>query len=132
VLRPGGVLFAAIISRYGALLDLLLRANALHLPGVFPVVEKVVRTGVFDGYGLDLFTTAYFHLPDELPAELDEAGFAEHEILPIEGPAAFVTDFPERWEDDARRQSLLDAARLVEGQGPLLAAGSHILGIAHP
>ena len=130
VLRSPGVLFVAAISRYAAMLDLLLRADLLHEPEIVPIVEKSLRTGRFDGHRDGLFTTAFFHLPEELSEELSTAGFVDPEVLAIEGPGAFVPNFAERWADEARRQALLDAARLVEKDPHMVAAGSHMLGIA--
>jgi hypothetical protein len=41
-----------------------------------------------------------------------------------------VQDFEARWSDPARRQALLDAARLVERDTSLLGMSSHLLMIA--
>ena len=130
VLRPGGVLFVAVISRFAALLDLLLRADRIHEPEVQRIVEVAVDTGVFEGAHDGLFTTAYFHLPRELRDEMSEAGFEEPEILQIEGPGGFVSDFAERWADEARREALLATARLVEREPEMLGAGAHLMGVA--
>jgi hypothetical protein len=59
-------LIAAAISRFAALLDLLVRLDRIHEPGVFDRVEEAVRTGVFRGHERGLFTTAFFHLPTQL------------------------------------------------------------------
>jgi ubiquinone/menaquinone biosynthesis C-methylase UbiE len=130
VLRPEGLLFAAAISRFAALLDLLLRADALHEPGVLTVVESALETGVFRGADAGLFTTAYFHRQRDLHAEVGEAGFAQCEVVHVEGPSAFVSDFEARWKDDDRRDAMMRVARLVENEPELLGAGSHLLAIA--
>lgn len=131
VLRPGGLLFAAAISRFAALIDLLVRLGRLHEPGVFQLVEESVRTGVFPGPGeAELFTSAYFHLPEDLAPEVEEAGFDSARVVPIEGPGAWIQDFEERWADPARKKVMLDAARLVEDEPDMLAASSHLLAIA--
>ncbi len=129
-LRPGGLLFAAVISRYAALLDLLLRKDLLHEDGVVDVVRDGIAAGVFAGAERGLFTTAYFHLPSEVIGEVSDAGFARARLFNIEGPGAFAHDVEERWRDPARRQTLLDAARLVEEDQYLLAASSHLLVVA--
>ena len=129
-LRPGGVLMAAVISRYAALLDLLIHHDRIHEDGVFEAASKAIRTGVFDGTTRDLFTTAYFHLPEEITTEAVTAGLTEARMFNVEGPGAFASDVGERWSDDRRRQALLDAARLVENDPHLLAAASHLLVVA--
>src|SRR5207253_8922574 len=82
VLRPGGLLVAAAISRFAGLLDLLV-AELLHEPDVRPLVAAALESGSVVGTADGLFTTAYFHLPRELRAEVNEAGFSAVEILSI-------------------------------------------------
>ena len=45
------------------------------------------------------FTTAYFHRPEELAAEVHEAGFADIEIFAVEGPVWSTARLGETWED---------------------------------
>lgn len=130
VLRPGGLLIATAISRFAALLDLLVRLDRLHEPGVLAHVEEAVRTGVFLGHEQRLFTTAFFHLPTQLRQEITAAGFQSCDVLSIEGPGFLVSDFDARWADPARRDALLSAARLVEREPEMLGAASHLLAAA--
>jgi ubiquinone/menaquinone biosynthesis C-methylase UbiE len=129
VLRPGGWLFAAGISRFSALLDLLVRADRIHEPGVLDVVERAVQTGEFRGAEVGLFTTAYFHRPAELVDEAEQAGFSDVEVFNIEGPGFLVADFEERWQDPGRQQAMLRAARLIERDPDMAAAASHLLAV---
>jgi SAM-dependent methyltransferase len=131
VLRPGGLLFAAAISRFAALLDLLVRLDRLHEPEVFRVVETSVRTGVFHGGEGDLFTVAYLHLPQDLVDEVAEAGLEAVRVLNVEGPGVLgIHDFESRWKDPARQEAILKAARLVESEAAMLGASSHLLAVA--
>lgn len=128
VLRPGGVLLAAGISRFAGLLDLLV-AERLHEPDVRPLVAAAIESGAFVGTADGLFTTAYFHRPRELRAEVEEAGFMSVEVLSIEGPGFLVADFERRWADPAQRDTMLWAARVVESEPEMLAASSHLLAV---
>lgn len=130
VVRPGGWVFAAAISRFAALFDLLVRLDRLHEPEVRAVVTGSVTSGVFRGPDADLFTNAYFHLPRELREELAAAGLAEPQVFNIEGPGFVLPDLPERWADPDRREAILAAARLVESEPELLGAAAHLLGVA--
>ncbi len=129
VLRGTGVVFVAAIGRFAALLDLLLRHDRLHEPALLPVVEEVLRTGVFRGTEGDLFTTAYFHRPAELRDEVERAGFTDVDVLSVEGPGAFAAGFEERWADPDRRAVLLAAARLVESDPDMLGSAGHLLAV---
>lgn len=130
-LRPGGLLFAAAIARFAALLDMLVRLGTLHAQGAMAAVTHAVRTGEFHGAHHGMFTNAYFHLPGELQTEITDAGFAAPSVFNIEGPGFLVPDFEQRWADPSRRQALLDAARLVESDPGMLAAASHLLAVTH-
>jgi hypothetical protein len=41
--------------------DLLVRLDRPHKPDVVAIVERAVRTGIFDGSPAGRFTTAFFH-----------------------------------------------------------------------
>ena len=129
VLRPGGRLFAAGISRFAGLLDLLV-GELLHEPDVRPLVAAALESGAFLGKADGLFTTAYFHRPRDLRAEVEEAGFCAVEILNVEGPGFLVADFERRWADPVQRETMLWAAEVVESEPEMLAASSHLLAVA--
>ena len=79
----------------------------------------------------DYFTTAYFHRPEELRAELIEAGFQDVTVPGVEGPAWMLPDFDARWSDPALRLDILNIARALESEPAILGASAHLLGIAH-
>jgi hypothetical protein len=78
---------------------------------------------------VDYFTTAYFHRPDDLRAELDAAGFRDVQVLGVEGPAWILPDFDARWQDPALRKDVLNVARVLEREPSILGASAHLLGI---
>ena len=55
------------------------------------------------------FTTSFFHHPDELRAEVAEAGFVDVEVLAIEGLGWAAPDLDDRLRDSAK-PSLLGAS----------------------
>jgi hypothetical protein len=130
VLRPGGVVAAAVISRFASLLDGLARGRLLD-PGFEPIVARDLEDGRHvNPEPVDRpewFTTAYFHHPDEPGRELADAGFEDPAVLAIEGPASFH-DGLEGWlRDPERRELLLRTIRRVEAEPSLLGASSHLL-----
>jgi SAM-dependent methyltransferase len=132
VLRPGGVLAGAAISRFASTLDGLLRGY-LDEPGFEAIVERDVREGQHrNPTGRpEWFTTAYFHLPEDLAQEVGEAGLRLHAVFAVEGPAWMLPDIERRLADPARRERLLAAIRRVETEPSLLGASAHLLAIAH-
>lgn len=127
VLRPGGLLFGAAISRFAALLVMLV-LDRLHADAM-PVVAEAMSTGVLRGRGV-FFTNAYLHHPTQLQSEIEGAGFEATRVYNVEGPGYLVDNFEERWSDPARREVLLDAARLVESQTEMMATANHLLAVA--
>jgi len=130
VLRRGGVVFAAAISRYASLLDSLAH-GFFDLPDFAPILEHDLRDGQHRNTTgkPEYFTTAYFHRPDELVSELSAAGFTLQEVAGIEGPGWLARDFDRLWAKPDERERLLQCARKVEHEPALLGASSHIMAI---
>ena len=131
VLRPGGVVFAAAISRFASFLDGL-RGPLFDDAAFASVVERDLAHGQHRNDTADAryFTTAYFHHPAELAEEVAGAGLALVDIFAIEGPAATMPEFARRWADPATRERLLAFLRAVETEPTLLGASPHLLAIA--
>ena len=130
VLRPGGVLAAAAINHFASLLDSLVR-GFVDDPRFAPILEEDLKSGQHrNTTGVpDYFTTAFLHRPEELRAELVEAGFAMVELVGVEGPGWLAANFDERWADPARRNRLLDLVRRVGNEPTLIGVSPHLLAV---
>jgi SAM-dependent methyltransferase len=131
VLRSGGAVLAVGISRFASLLDGL-RLGFLADPEGRAMIERDLHDG--QHRNLDVagrpwwFTTAFFHHPDELAAEVVEAGFALDGVLGIEGPGGLLASL---WDDPAQRPLVVEAARLVEREPTLLGLSLHLMAVGH-
>ncbi|MEO7734997.1 MAG: class I SAM-dependent methyltransferase [Kofleriaceae bacterium] len=128
VLRPGGVVLAFAISQLASTVVGLLH-GAIFDPEYLHMVTREIETGRHDrppGWP-DLFTTAFFHRPDQLRAELEDAGLACSDVLAVQGPAWMVPDFEASWQDPTRRAVILQVARLAEHEPAL---SPHMIAIA--
>jgi ubiquinone/menaquinone biosynthesis C-methylase UbiE len=131
VLRPGGILAAVGISRFASTIDGLFKGYLAD-----PAFEHIVESSLRDGHHENperrpgWFTTAYFHLPDELHEEVRAADFRVEALVGVEGPAAFLTDVDDWLDHPQRRDTLLRALRRIETHRTLLGASPHILVIA--
>ena len=87
VVRAGGVVLAVGISRFASLLDGL-RLGFLAEPEGARMVERDLRDGQHRNWENrpSWFTTAFFHHPTELAAEIEAAGLALDRLLGVEGP----------------------------------------------
>lgn len=128
VLRSGGIMLAAAISRFASAIDSL-TSGFIDDPRFVDIVDG----GLTDGRhlnptgSLDYFTTAFFHDPGQLRAEAG-AGFAEVEVLAVESFGWAAPDLDERLRDRERRERLALIAR-VESESSLLGASPHILAV---
>jgi ubiquinone/menaquinone biosynthesis C-methylase UbiE len=130
VLRPGGRLIAAAISRWASALDGLSR-DLFQDARFAQIVEQDVRNGQHRNptERVDYFTTAYFHEPEELLRELGQAGLAVEGLYGVEGPGWILADLAERWTDVARRETLLHVARLLETEPSVLGSSAHLIAV---
>jgi len=128
VVRPGGVVVAAAISRFASTYDGLF-GGALD----DPEFEKIVERDVAEGQHRNptgrpgWFTTAFFHLPGELREEATEAGLTVEALVGVEGPGWLLPDLDAWLEDPRRRGKLLQAIGRVESEPSLLGASGHLL-----
>ena len=131
VVRPGGLVFVAGISRFASLFDGL--AREFLFDGQFPEIVKQSLRGEAHHNPDRLphrFTTAYFHHPDQLGAEVAEAGLDVVELVGVEGMAGWMGHLADRWENPTDRELILFAARAVESEPTLLGLSAHLLVVA--
>ena len=132
VLRPGGTLFAAGISRFASTHDGL-KSGAMVDPRFEAIVEGDVNDGVHRNPDVaghpEWFTLAYMHRPDELLDEVRSAGFPDAEIYGVEGAGAWI-DLDDALDDSDGRSAVLRAIRRVEKEPSLLGSSPHLMVIA--
>jgi 2-polyprenyl-3-methyl-5-hydroxy-6-metoxy-1,4-benzoquinol methylase len=131
VVRPGGIVVVAAINRFASLFDGL-RREFLFEPAFRAIVERDLADGCHrnDDNREGWFTTAYFHRPDELDAEIAAAGLRLVELVGVEGIAHWLRPLGERWASDAGRETILFAARALEAEPSLLGLSPHLIAVA--
>lgn len=132
VLREGGTLLAAGISRFASTCDGLLQ-GFLEDPAFEAIVERDLRDGQHRNPTDHpaWFTTAYFHEPAALGAEIADAGFSLEAVLAVEGPAWLLSGLDDWLATDDGTEVLLRAIRRVESEPGLIGASAHLLAVAH-
>jgi S-adenosylmethionine-dependent methyltransferase len=125
VLRPGGLIFAAFVTRYAPLRDLAKNAPEI-LYEKQAEWEEILNTGIYranQGVG---FTDAYFAHPDEIRPLLESEGFETLNLIGVEGIVAKNEELVnqltgEQWEAWVKLNYRL-------GKEPsLLGAADHVL-----
>lgn len=123
VLKPGGHVICTVINRYTALVSTI-KFNLFHIFD-FDTLEKVMRTGMADGFNLP---HAYSHTRCEITAELSYAGFEDVNTLAVEGIAhAFGDHSLPKDEQEAER--LLKCVELTESIPELIGVSRNIMAV---
>jgi hypothetical protein len=128
VVRPGGLVFAAAISRFASLFDGLAR-EFLFDPEFRSIVEGDLRDGQHRNPTRrpHWFTDAYFHRPEEIRSEVLDSGLEPVELVGLEGLAGWMSTLAGRWENERDRDTILYAARSTEGEPSLAGLSAHLL-----
>ena len=131
VVRPGGPVVGATISRFASLLDGFVKGYFAE-PPFRPLVERALSDGLhLNVSARTWFTTAYFHHPDELAGEVLDASLRLDRIVSVEGPLWMSESRLDAILADADQTALmLEMLRRVEAEPSLLGASSHVLTVA--
>jgi SAM-dependent methyltransferase len=127
VVRPGGPVFGAAITRWAARLDGVLTQRLYETePDMEQMVAEVERSGVLQPLGPGSFC-GFTHRPEELRAEAHEAGLEVADLVCVEGAAIMLADLTERGSDPEAWRIVLDSARALERVPELMGIGPHLL-----
>lgn len=132
ILKPGGTLLCAVISRYASLIDGLSR-NLIADDAFEPILHQGLDTGkhINDTGNPEYFTTAYFHRPSELKQEMIEAGLDFEKLVAVEGMGWTINNVKEKWADDTYRKRLSTILTRLESNQDIIACSPHIIGVGH-
>jgi SAM-dependent methyltransferase len=127
IVRSGGPVFVAAISRWAPLLDgILVNRMYRDYPQVLELLGSVESTGVLPPLFPGSFS-GFCHRPDDLRSETIEAGLEHLDLVSVEGIAFALHGLDARWANPADRERILDAARRIERVPELLGLGPHLL-----
>lgn len=130
VVKPGGPVFVAAISRWAPRLHGLVaqRLYELH-PRMREVVDRAERNGHLEPAHEGGFP-AYTHRPDDLRAEVLDAGLTLHDLVAVEGIAFALGDLDDRVDAAVDLEVVLEAARTVERVPEMVGLGPHLIATA--
>jgi ubiquinone/menaquinone biosynthesis C-methylase UbiE len=130
VLRPGGLLFAVGISKFASAFDGLFR-NLFDDPAFIDIVHNDLKDGHHrnpnntEGY----FTTAFFHHPKQLQAEIESAAFQLESLVGIEGIGWLVPDLA-KYMSHEKKDFFLNLLTRLEKENTLLGLSAHMMAVA--
>ncbi len=129
LLKPGGLLIAAGISRFSWLLD----AYRHGLAGDEQTQSSItysLQTGRSTKDPEPGSFHGYLHLPDELMGEIADCGFADLRAIGVEGFASLLGDLEQILENESQRDALLSQLRETESEPSMLGVSNHLLVLA--
>jgi len=130
VLKKGGVLLAATISRHASLFDGFWQGFIDD-----PAFENILQQDLEDGNHFNpvnnpmYFTDAHFHTQKEIEEEFMKAGFSDFNKIAIEGFGWLVPDFMKRWNDEDSRNKMLKYIKQTETDRIMIGMSAHVMTI---
>jgi ubiquinone/menaquinone biosynthesis C-methylase UbiE len=131
VLKPGGMVFVAGISRFTSALDGS-RGMFIRDPEFMKIVKQDLKNGQHRNPRNvpEYFTTAFFHHPRELEEEIRKAGFKSVRVYAVTGFAWLLPSFNKIWNNRELRTRLLTILEKTEAEPSLMGASDHLLAMA--
>ena len=130
IVRPGGPVFAAAVSRWAPRILAELHARLYtRIPALREEISRAERTGELPRLTQGSWF-GYCHRPRQLRAELTAAGLDVADLVSVDAPALLMADITERMNDPVDRAVVLDAARALERVPEILGIGPHLLATA--
>jgi ubiquinone/menaquinone biosynthesis C-methylase UbiE len=137
LLKPGGKIFTAVITRYATILWAIstfgIKHELLCEKEFMGMIEREIKDGQhikninskYTGLG-----RSFFYLPDELEDDLTKAGFKETEVFGVIGPGWLVPNIDEQWKDLEKREAILRVVRMLEKEKPIMGLSTHLLSMS--
>lgn len=131
VLKPGGIMLAAIISRYASLFDGF-RRNLVDDEQFFALLNDDLHNGIHINKtdNIEYFTTAFFHTLEEIRNEVKEAGLHLVKLIAVESFAWVIDNFNQKLNDAHYMKKLNQVINIVESKDDLVAMSPHIIVVA--
>jgi ubiquinone/menaquinone biosynthesis C-methylase UbiE len=131
VLKSGGYLFAAGISRFASTIDGLVSGYYLD-----PIFQEIMRRDLETGQHRNptnnpaYFMDTFFHHPELLKSEISDVGFEVTGLFAIEGISYMMKDLDQSWLAESHRELLLELIGKIEREPSLMGASPHIMCVA--
>ena len=130
VLKPGGALVTSHVTRWDSLFDWY-RFDWTTDQAFRRIVDKDLATGCHENpsNNPNWFTTAYFHTPDEVREEVTSSGFADVQVLAVEG-FTYLIEPPEEVRTGVGLEALMADLRAIESEPALLGMSAHLMSLS--
>jgi ubiquinone/menaquinone biosynthesis C-methylase UbiE len=130
VLKKGGTLLAATITRYASLFDGFW-LNLVEDPAFEKILDGDLKDGNHHNHTNNpvYFTESHFHTQKEITEEFTEAGFMNLSVEAIEGFGWLVPGFSTQWNDAVKRERMLNYIRQTAVDPIMTGISAHVMTI---
>jgi len=130
ILKPGGVVLAAVISKYASLFDGF-RRDLIADDRFEKILLDDLQTGVHQNptENIEYFTTAFFHTPAEIRAEVHDGGLRFEQLIAIEGVGWLIDNLSDKLKDHRYWGKVENLLQRVEQNDDLMALSPHIMAV---
>ena len=130
-LKPNGILLAFAINHIASTLTGLLN-GMIHDAQFYKMCLEEIDTGLHNPPASwpGILPEAFFHKPDELLAEIKEAGFTLTELFAVEGIIWLDSKYFESRSDPEKKQKMMSLLKATEQNRELLAFSPHMMASA--
>jgi ubiquinone/menaquinone biosynthesis C-methylase UbiE len=128
VLKPGGILLGFAINHSVSTLTGLLN-GMIHEDPFYIMCLDEVKTGLHNPPAAwpGILPEAFFHKPAELMAEVEEAGFADQQLLAVEGMVWLDSKYFETRSNPEKKEKMMNLLKATEQSMELLCFSPHMM-----
>ncbi len=128
VAKPGGVILGFAINHSVSAITGLLNGG-IHVPEIYAMCKEELTTGIHNAPAAlpGILPSAYYHQPDQLKQEFEEAGLRYTDTFAVEGMIWLDKDYFVTRGDQHKKENLMQLLRLTESNKNLLALSPHMM-----
>jgi len=128
VLKPNGIVLGFAINHTASTIAALLN-GFIHAPGIFEMCMEELKNGIHTPPKNmpGVLPSAYFHRPDELKAEFEEAGLTYLNTYAVEGVIWMDKNYFETRSDSKKKEKIMELMKITENDPGLLSLSPHMM-----
>jgi ubiquinone/menaquinone biosynthesis C-methylase UbiE len=128
VLKNNGIMLGFAINHSASTIAALLN-GFIHAPEIFEMCKQELISGIHTPPKSmpGVLPAAYFHSPNELRAELEDAGLIYLDIYAVEGPVWLDKNYFQSRSDPKKKATMNELMSIVEKDQSLLSLSPHMM-----
>jgi ubiquinone/menaquinone biosynthesis C-methylase UbiE len=128
VLKPNGFVLGFAINHSASTIAALLN-GFIHSPEIFAMCKEELMSGIHTPPKSmpGVLPAAYFHHPNELKTELEEAGLSYLDTYAVEGLIWMDKNYFETRSDPKKKEAIMELMKITENDQSLLSLSPHMM-----